>query len=65
MEYIIARLESGRFSVAKFDGDEEPANVYEVSLDGKGTCDCPAYTRGGTRPCKHIGMVQGWLKNNE
>lgn len=69
VEYYIKQLAKprnalGRFSVAKFDGDEAPAAIYYVTIHLKTVeCTCPAYTKPDVKPiaCKHAVMVARWV----
>lgn len=65
-EYVIGKLGGGVYTVAKFEQTTEPTQVYKVEFTSKGPkCDCPAWTLGRTRPCKHCKMVQDKLNRGE
>ncbi len=55
MEYYVSQASLLRFTVAKFDGKDEPIEVYDV-LDEH--CNCPS----PKVPCKHVIMLRKWLK---
>lgn len=60
-EYVISKLASGNWSIAKFDWTSEPLAVYEVRLTAKGLrCSCPQDWRA-PGACKHVRMVKDKL----
>ena len=63
-DYVVAQVGAG-WTVAKFEGDEQPSQVYEVTLDTKGKpkCTCPAFQYSKKQTCKHIQMVNDFQLN--
>lgn len=73
-EYIIRRVEAGKYEVRKFDPDTlngggQPLALYNVVYDPPrklGRCDCPAATYRGTGNVdKHVQIVQQWIAAGE
>lgn len=73
-EYHIKRLPTeqhgeDRFSVAKFDGGDQPEVVYElqgmVKDKTKFLCNCPSGTYRQRGTCKHAKMVRGFVLAGE
>lgn len=66
-EYVIGQsaVAPNKFTVAKFEGGDEPKVVYDVTYNpetGYGKCDCPAAAYRGTGSGdKHVLMVKQWL----
>jgi hypothetical protein len=60
------RSKKGRYSVvytvAKFNHRRYPEAIYEVKQGRFGwECQCAAFTQHGVQ-CKHIQMIQDWVK---
>lgn len=66
-EYFFGSFGDRLFTVTKFEvGSEEPLDSYLVDHSKSSPkCDCPAWTSGKTRPCKHIRMVEQFIKAGE
>lgn len=69
-EYYITQVEGtvNYFKVAKFSGDEQPENIYFVTLKRMPKnelpemhCDCPNRRRGKHINDKHGQMVAKWI----
>ena len=73
IEYYVTRLTATAFKIAKFEGGEQPSNVYFLSMfragqkgwskasDPEFHCDCPNRRRGKHINDKHGVMVAQWL----
>lgn len=57
--YGVRRVGPAEFQVAKFDGHQDPAEVYEVTDRGSSAwrCTCPA-SRRAYGDCKHARLVR-------
>jgi len=55
-DYFIREVGNDKFEIAVFKRGDTPDAVYKVSCK-KGICSCPA-----KKSCKHIPMVQKWIK---
>lgn len=62
-EYVIARLYPGVFSVAKFEGGEQPTSVYKVDLNLPAGRQCQCWPQHNTKTCKHVKMVRERAKH--
>lgn len=67
VEYYLKRLTPGLVAVSKFEGGEQPSDVYLVREDGKGDmhCDCPNKLSGRGKNDKHGRWVRYWIEKDE
>jgi hypothetical protein len=71
-EYYIKRVGIAKgkqfFSVAKFEGGEQPTQIYFIAwheADDTMHCDCPNRRRNKHVDDKHGKMVRSWLERGE
>lgn len=70
-EYVVTREDGATIKLAKFEGGDLPTAIYRVANVPKGNalaathavCDCPAGSHG--RQCKHLAIVEEWVRQNE
>lgn len=58
-DYIIRDIGPDQYEVTKWSRGDTPTEIYRVEKRKTWTCNCPARKK----PCKHIKLVQDWIKS--
>lgn len=61
-EYLVREDSPDHYTVSKWTGGKEPAEVYRVSFNKHQGWDCSCPARG---PCKHPEIVKKWMKQGK
>lgn len=61
-DYMIRELRPGEYEVSKWTRGDTPTEIYKCYQKGKNQWQCGCPVKG---KCKHIKMVQDWLKGGK